>query len=177
MLYAKHYTVVLLTSLFVMSLFTSYLPEKASGQISKAKNHLSVEGIFNYDVPGSLFFEEFVESSTKGIENGSLTLTLESTSTANFAVLLANTETKKPISIGTYKINVENIGGIPQSVGVFGYFNNPSSAELPFYTHHGAVTITEKTEQFMVGSVQLELINADQKRITLKGNFFATKKE
>lgn len=175
MLYFKHFTINILMASFIITLFTSYLPNETNLSFESLPNKTLVTGTFNHDL-GEIYFTEAIETNKKGIPNASFTLKLKNESTYKMVIVITLENSSKPLQEGTYNITKSNVKRINYSDGVFGYFNNIISDELPFFTEKGKLIITKKSTELTEGYLDLHLINSLNKKLTISGKFIAHKK-
>ncbi|MDP5231372.1 MAG: hypothetical protein NWQ38_13345 [Cellulophaga sp.] len=174
MLYFKHFTINILMASFIITLFTSYLPNETNLSFESLPNKTLVTGTFNHDL-GEIYFTEAIETNKKGIPNASFTLKLKNESTYKMVIVITLENSSKPLQEGTYNITKSNVKRINYSDGVFGYFNNTISNELPFFTDKGKVIITKKSTELTEGYLDLHLINSLNNNISISGKFIAQK--
>jgi hypothetical protein len=176
MMNLKHFGFKFFMGFFVLSLCTSYLPEEGVIDYDLLSKQMNVSGSFNHELLGDLSFSESTEVNTKGVRYVSLTLKLENESENKVAILISEENTNEPIREGTYSIASDTFTSEHYSNGVFAYYNNIASHELPFFTEKGLVVITNRSNNLVEGYLNLDLRNVQDKKITISGKFRANKK-
>ncbi|WP_197056951.1 hypothetical protein [Cellulophaga sp. Hel_I_12] len=176
MMYLKHFGLNIFTGFFLILLCTSYLPKEGVIDYEIQSKQMNVSGSFNHEVLGDLSFSESTEVNTKGVPYVSLTLKLENESENKVAILISEENTNEPINEGSYHIATDTSKSQHYSNGVFAYYNNIASNELPFFTEKGLVVITNRSNKLVEGYLNLDLRNVQDKKITVSGKFRATKK-
>tara|TARA_R110002012_G_scaffold263456_2_gene446381 strand:- start:21900 stop:22433 length:534 start_codon:yes stop_codon:yes gene_type:complete len=174
-MYLKHFGFKIFIGFFVLSFCTSYLPKESGLDYDLLSKQINISGSFNHEVLGDLSFSESKEVNTKGVHYVSLTLKLENASENKVAILISKENTHEPIHEGAYSISNDTFTSEHYSNGVFAYYNNMASNELPFFTEKGVVVITNRSNKLVEGYLNLDLRNVQDKKITISGKFRANK--
>ena len=89
--------------------------------------------------------------------------------------LISKKNASRKILPGTYKVTNDSDGFLNYFEGVFGYANIEESGEMPFFTREGEIKIKYIDNKTVYGFLKIDLDNANNESIHIKGNFIAKK--
>ncbi|MEK6152680.1 hypothetical protein WIW50_05450 [Flavobacteriaceae bacterium 3-367] len=165
----------------ILTLFTSYTThEDASAMLGDspiAGNYsIRATGDFNVELTGGVAFEIAQETASDGTPFATLKLNLKGNdgeSHHDLGFLISQQNQSEPITAGTYRVPGSIDGFLNYFDGVFGFANVKKWGELPFFAQRGKISIRSIEADYLQGSMEIRLQNANGKTINLTGNFTA----
>ncbi|WP_282160024.1 hypothetical protein [Ulvibacterium marinum] len=168
-----------LLALLPLFLISNYRLEVPLGNPNElgSKYILEATGVVNTVFEGKVRFETSIKEANNGTFTSTLVLKLENVEEGHqhaVEFLISRQDSPNELPVGTYKVT-KNIEGFMDSFdGIFGYANFKALGELPFFAKQGTITISGLHDDFLQGSLEITMYNADEQEITISGSFVAS---
>lgn len=165
----------------ILTLFTSYTTHGDTMQILahnpiEGNYAIVATGDFDVELTGGINFETALETAGDGTPFATLKLNLKGDdreSNHDLGFLISQQDRSEPLTTGTYRVANRIEGFLNHFDGVFGFANVKKWGELPFFAQSGRISIRSLKGDYLQGSMEIVLRNANGKRINLRGNFTA----
>lgn len=173
-------TKVGLLALLPLFLISNYRLEVPQGNPDELCNKyiLNTTGIVNTVFEGKVRFETSIKEANNGNSTSTLALKLENIEEGHqhaLEFLISQQDSPNELPAGTYKVTKNIEGFIDSFDGIFGYANFKALEELPFFAKQGTITISGLHDDFLQGSLEITMNNADEQEITISGSFVASR--